>query len=145
MTTEADNYKFNNKVSKANFDAVSSRAITDKRNRVRARKLIGKIIRKNGTDYGRIVAIHTLDKDGDKRLIVITDKDIKIDALSIFRVLDSDKTSGFMYPDGTAYSKRIMRAPKSRGGGHAVTGRREIDDRSARYYENNYKDGGQPK
>jgi hypothetical protein len=117
METEANNFIANGKASKTNFDYVSSRAISDKRNRVRARKLIGKVIRKNGTDYGRIVAIQTLDKCGDKRLIVITDKDIKIDALSIFRVLDCDKTKDIVYPDGTAYSKRAMRAPRNRGGG----------------------------
>jgi|TARA_R110000824_G_scaffold350587_1_gene537502 hypothetical protein len=88
----------------------------------KARTLIGNIIRKDGVDYGRIVKIISMGNGYDTKCVAVTDKDIKIDAESIFRLLAHANGCEKFYPDGTDYSVRVMRSPKRKGSGRALTG-----------------------
>ena len=65
----------------------------------------------------------------------------KIDVASIFRVLARNNGSEKHYPDGSSYSRRVMRTPKSKGRGRALTGKHGIDDTQIAYYEKYYKKG----
>ena len=127
----------NNKKSNPRLDVISARADERLLKLKKARKLIGNVIQKDGQDFGKIVEIVTI---GDK-IVAITDKEIKIDVASIFRVLARNNGSEKHYPDGTSYSRRVMRTPKAKGKGHALTGKTSIDDTQIAYYEKYYKKG----
>ena len=118
----------------------------------KARKLIGKVIHKDGQDFGKIVEIVTI---GEK-IVAVTKKyqqnphqpyqqiyheSLMIDVASIFRVLARNNGSEKHYPDGSSYSRRVMSTPKSKGRGRALTGKSQIDDTQIAYYEKYYKKG----
>jgi len=88
----------------------------------KANTLVGKVIRKDGVDYGKIVKIITIASHYSTKHVAVTDKDIKIDVGSIFRLIAQSTGSEKFYPDGTSYSVKAMRAPKRKGSGQAVTG-----------------------
>jgi|TARA_B110001454_G_scaffold194360_1_gene195877 hypothetical protein len=88
----------------------------------KANTLIGKVIRKDGVDYGKIVKIITIASHYSRKHVAVTDKDIKIDVASIFRLIAQSNGSEKFYPDGTSYSVRAMRSPKRKGSGQAITG-----------------------
>ena len=127
----------NNKKSNPRLDVISARADERLLKLKKARKLIGNVIQKDGQDFGKIVEIVTI---GDK-IVAITDKELRIDVASIFRVLARNNGSEKHYPDGSSYSRRVMRTPKSKGRGRALTGKHGIDDTQIAYYEKYYKKG----
>ena len=127
----------NNKKSNPRLDVISARHEEHLLKLKKARKLIGNVIQKDGQDFGKIVEIVTI---GDK-IVAITDKEIKIDVASIFRVLARNNGSEKHYPDGTSYSRRVMRTPKAKGKGRALTGKTSIDDTQIAFYEKHYKKG----
>ena len=142
----------NNQKSNPRLDVISTRHDEHILKINKARKLIGKIIQKDGQDYGKIVEIVTI---GDK-IVAITKKycynpgemeidvtTLRIDVASIFRVLAKSTASEKHYPDGSSYSRRVMRTPKSKGKGRALTGKHGIDDTQIAYYEKYYKKGYQ--
>ena len=88
----------------------------------KARTLIGSIIRKDGVDYGTITEITTIASSYTKKFVAITDKGHRIDVGSIFRIMNQVNGSEKHYPDGTSYSVRVMRSPKRKGSGRAVSG-----------------------
>ena len=147
-TEEATNN--NNKEFSPNLDVISTRHEAHILKINKARKLIGKIIQKDGQDYGEIVEIVTI---GDK-IVAVTKKyrynpgemeidvtSFRIDVASIFRVLARNNGNEKHYPDGSSYSRRVMRTPKSKGKGRALTGKHGIDDTQIAYYEKYYKKG----
>ena len=127
----------NKKKFSPNLDVISACNETHLLKLKKARKLIGKIIQKDGRDFGKIVEIVTI---GDK-IVAITDKELRIDVASIFRVLARNNSSEKHYPDGTSYSRRVMRTPKSKGKGRALTGKHGINETQIAYYERYYKKG----
>ena len=127
----------NNQKSNPRLDVISTRADEHLLKIKKARKLIGKVIQKDGQDFGKIIEIVTI---GDK-IVAITDKELRIDVASIFRVLARNNGSEKHYPDGTSYSRRVMRTPKAKGKGRALTGKTSIDDTQIAYYEKYYKKG----
>ena len=140
----------NNKKSNPRLDVISTRSDERLLKLKNARKLIGKVIQKDGQDFGKIVEIVTI---GDK-IVAVTKKyrynpgemeidvtSFKIDVASIFRVLARNNGSEKHYPDGSSYSRRVMRTPKSKGRGRALTGKHGIDDTQIAYYEKYYKKG----
>jgi len=128
----------NNKKYSPNLDVISSRNEAHLLKLKKARKLIGKVIQKDGADFGKIVEIVTI---GDK-IVAITDKELRIDVASIFRVLAMNNSSEKHYPDGTSYSRRVMRTPKSKGKGHALTGKNGINESQVADYEKYRRNGG---
>ena len=137
MSNTSNASNTNNEKSNPRLDVISTRSDERLLKLKKARKLIGKVIQKDGQDFGKIVEIVTI---GDK-IVAITDKEIKIDVASIFRVLARNNGSEKHYPDGTSYSRRVMRTPKSKGKGRALTGKTQIDDTQIAYYEKYYKKG----
>lgn len=135
--TKKPNNNINKKFS-PNLDAISSCNETHLLKLKKARKLIGKVIQKDGRDFGKIVEIVTI---GDK-IVAITDKELRIDVASIFRVLARNNGSEKHYPDGTSYSRRVMRTPKSKGKGHALTGKNGINESQIADYEKYRRNGG---
>lgn len=127
----------NNKKYSPNLDVISSRNEAHLLKLKKARKLIGKVIQKDGADFGKIVEIVTI---GDK-IVAITDKEIRLDVAGIFRVLARNNSSEKHYPDGSSYSRRVMRTPKSKGRGRALTGKHGINETQIAYYERYYKKG----
>ena len=107
----------------------------------KARSLIGKIIRKDGREYGCIIEIKSYGKGSDTKCIAITDIGLKIDADSILRMIANAKRGEVFYPEGSLYSRSSFRIPRSSRGGSAITGSSEIDDKSIDFYRRNYKDG----
>ena len=137
MSNTSNTSNTNNEKSNPRLDVISTRADEHLLKIKKARKLIGKVIQKDGQDFGKIIEIVTI---GDK-IVAITDKEIKIDVASIFRVLARNNGSEKHYPDGSSYSRRVMRTPKSKGRGRALTGKHGIDDTQIAYYEKYYKKG----
>lgn len=45
------------------------------------------------------------------------------------------------YPEGSQYSERIMRSPRRKGGGKALNGSSEIDDKSQEFVKRHYSKG----
>jgi len=88
----------------------------------KARTLIGNAIHKDGVDYGTITEITTISSSYSQKFVAITDKGHRIDVGSIFRILNQRNGSEKHYPDGTSYSVRVMRSPKRKGSGRAVSG-----------------------
>ena len=140
----------NNQKSNPRLDVISTRADEHLLKIKKARKLIGKVIQKDGQDFGKIVEIVTI---GDK-IVAVTKKyrynpgemeidvtSFRIDVASIFRVLARNNGSEKHYPDGTSYSRRVMRTPKAKGKGRALTGKTSIDDTQIAFYEKHYKKG----
>ena len=140
----------NNEKSNPRLEVISTRHEEHLLKINKARKLIGNVIQKDGQDFGKIVEIVTI---GDKIVAVtkkycynhgemeIEETTFRIDVASIFRVLARATASEKHYPDGTSYSRRVMRTPKSKGKGHALTGKSSIDDTQIAYYEKYYKKG----
>ena len=150
MSNSKDPTNNNNQKSNSRLDVISTRHDEHILKINKARKLIGKIIQKDGQDFGKIVEIITI---GDK-IVAITKKycynpgemeidetTFRIDVASIFRVLARINGSEKHYPDGSGYSRRVMRTPKSKGRGRALTGKHGIDDTQIAYYEKYYKKG----
>ena len=88
----------------------------------KARTLIGNAIHKDGIDYGTITEITTISTGYSRKFVAITDKGHRIDVGSIFRILNQVNGSEKFYPDGTSYSVRVMRSPKRKGSGRAISG-----------------------
>jgi len=128
----------NNKKCSPNLDLISACNETHLLKLKKARKLIGKIIQKDGQDFGKIVEIVTI---GDK-IVAITDKELRIDVASIFRILAKNNGSEKHYPDGSGYSRRVMSTPRTKGKGHALTGKTSIDEEKIAHYERHFKNGG---
>jgi len=127
-----------NKKFSPNLDAISGGNEIHLLKLKKARKLIGKTIQKDGRDFGKIVEIVTI---GEK-IVAITDKELRIDVASIFRVLARNNGSEKHYPDGSSYSRRVMSTPRTKGKGHALTGKTSIDEEKIEHYERYYKNGG---
>ena len=87
-----------------------------------ARTLIGKTIRKDGTDYGSVIEITTIATTYSRKFVAVTDNGYRIDVASIFRIMNQMNGSEKYYPDGTSYSVRVMRSPKRKGSGRAING-----------------------
>jgi len=150
MSNTSNTSNTNNEKSNPRLDVISTRSDERLLKLKKARKLIGKVIQKDGQDFGKIVEIVTI---GDK-IVAVTKKyrynpgemeidvtSFKIDVASIFRVLARNNGSEKHYPDGSSYSRRVMRTPKSKGRGRALTGKHGIDDTQIAYYEKYYKKG----
>ena len=88
----------------------------------KARTLIGHTIRKDSVDYGAITEIVTIASNYSTKFVAITDAGYRIDVGSIFRRMNHINGSEKYYPDGTSYSVRVMRSPKRKGSGRAITG-----------------------
>jgi len=150
MSNTSNTSNTNNEKSNPRLDVISTRSDERLLKLKKARKLIGKVIQKDGQDFGKIVEIVTI---GDKIVAVtkkycynpgemeIEETTFRIDVASIFRVLARATASEKHYPDGTSYSRRVMRTPKAKGKGHALTGKTSIDDTQIAYYEKYYKKG----
>ena len=137
MSNTSNTSNTNNEKSNPRLDVISTRSDERLLKLNKARKLIGKVIQKDGQDFGKIIEIVTI---GDK-IVAITDKELRIDVASIFRVLARNNGSEKHYTDGTSYSRRVMRTPKAKGKGRALTGKTSIDDTQIAYYEKYYKKG----
>ena len=150
MSNTSNTSNTNNEKSNPRLDVISTRSDERLLKLKKARKLIGKVIQKDGQDFGKIVEIVTI---GDK-IVAVTKKyrynpgemeidvtSFRIDVASIFRVLARNNGSEKHYPDGSSYSRRVMRTPKAKGKGRALTGKTSIDDTQIAYYEKYYKKG----
>ena len=106
----------------------------------KARKLIGNVLVKDGRNFGQIVSVLTISKGGDYRVVVVTDKDLKIDAQSIFKILDESSEKHF--PEGSKFSRNSFQKAKSTGkGGSALNGNSEVSDEAISFYRTHYKKG----
>ena len=140
--TKKKNKKNKNKSKITHSDAVNPSRNDDWKIRVKkARTLEGKVIRKNGVDFGEIVKIITIGNGYDFKLVAITDKDFKIDVNSIWRAIANVNGPEKFYPEGSQYSERIMRSPRRKGGGKALNGSSEIDDKSQEFVKRHYSKG----
>jgi len=118
-------------------DSIKNKRLSDIEN---ARKLIGNVIVKDGRNYGCIVAVKTLSKGSDYRVVVVTDKDLNIDAKSIFKILND--SSDKHYPEGSKFSHNAFQKAKSTGkGGGALNGSSEVSDEAISFYRKHYKKG----
>ena len=88
----------------------------------KARTLIGNAIHKDGVDYGTITEITTIASNYSLKFVAVTDAGYRIDVGSIFRIMNQASGSEKFYPDGTSYSVRVMRSPKRKGSGRAISG-----------------------
>lgn len=77
----------------------------------RAKRLIGSRISIKNDDYGIVVDVVAVVKNDMTFVVVVTDKNKRVEALSMFRNLTS-ATNKKVYPDGTDYSRRFA-GPKA--------------------------------
>lgn len=77
----------------------------------RAKDLIGSRVSVRNDDYGVVIDVVSVVKNDITFCVVITDRNRRIEANSLFNNLTS-ATNQKVYPDGTAYSKRFA-GPKS--------------------------------
>ena len=77
----------------------------------RAKRLLGSRISVNNDDIGTVVDVVSVVKNDNVFVVVITDKNRRIEAQSLLNSLTS-ATNMKVYPDGTQYSKRFA-GPKA--------------------------------
>jgi hypothetical protein len=77
----------------------------------RANGLIGSRIAIKHEDYGTVVDVISVIKNDVKFIVVVTDKNRRVEASSLLNTLTSYSTQK-VYPDGSAYSKRFV-GPKA--------------------------------
>lgn len=84
----------------------------------RAKKLIGSRISIKHDDYGIVVDVVAVVKNDITFVVVVTDKNRRVEARSLFNNLTT-ATNQKVYPDGTDYSKRVA-GPKASYRANAV-------------------------